>query len=54
MMGRTRHGKITVFDGSERHRGELMDVIVTRAGAFTLYGDPAVVGMEGEETASSA
>ncbi len=46
MMGRTRCGKIVVFDGSERHRGQLMDVQVTRAGSFTLYGDPAVVGME--------
>ena len=46
MMGRTRCGKIVVFDGSDRHRGQLMDVQVTRAGNFTLYGDPAVVGME--------
>lgn len=46
MMGRTRCNKIVVFDGSERHRGQLMDVRVTRAGSFTLYGDPAVLGME--------
>jgi tRNA-2-methylthio-N6-dimethylallyladenosine synthase len=46
MMGRTRCGKIVVFDGNERHRGHLMDVHVTRAGSFTLYGDPAVIGME--------
>ena len=46
MMGRTRCNKIVVFDGSERHRGQLMDVRVTRAGSFTLYGDPAVVGMD--------
>ncbi len=46
MMGRTRCGKIVVFDGSDRHRGQLMDVQITRAGSFTLYGDPAVVGME--------
>ena len=46
MMGRTRCGKIVVFDGGDRHRGQLMDVQVTRAGNFTLYGDPAVVGME--------
>jgi tRNA-2-methylthio-N6-dimethylallyladenosine synthase len=44
MMGRTRCGKIVVFDGTERHRGHLMDVQVMRAGSFTLYGDPAVVG----------
>jgi tRNA-2-methylthio-N6-dimethylallyladenosine synthase len=46
MMGRTRCNKIVVFDGNERHRGEIMDVNITRAGSFTLYGDPAVVGME--------
>ena len=46
MMGRTRCNKIVVFDGNERHRGELMDVNITRAGSFTLYGDPAVIGME--------
>jgi tRNA-2-methylthio-N6-dimethylallyladenosine synthase len=46
MMGRTRCGKIGVFNGSDRHRGQLMDVQITRAGSFTLYGDPAVVGME--------
>jgi tRNA-2-methylthio-N6-dimethylallyladenosine synthase len=41
-MGRTRNNKIVVFDGSERHRGQLMDVKITRAGSFTLYGDPAL------------
>jgi tRNA-2-methylthio-N6-dimethylallyladenosine synthase len=46
MMGRTRSNKIVVFDGSERHRGQLMDVQINRAGAFTLYGDPAIVGLE--------
>jgi tRNA-2-methylthio-N6-dimethylallyladenosine synthase len=44
MTGRTRCNKIVVFDGSERHRGEVMDVRVERAGSFTLYGDPAVIG----------
>jgi tRNA-2-methylthio-N6-dimethylallyladenosine synthase len=42
MTGRTRCNKIVVFDGSERHRGQLMDVKITRAGSFTLYGDPFV------------
>jgi tRNA-2-methylthio-N6-dimethylallyladenosine synthase len=46
MMGRSRCNKIVVFDGSERHRGQLMEVQVTRAGSFTLYADPAVIGME--------
>jgi tRNA-2-methylthio-N6-dimethylallyladenosine synthase len=45
MTGRTRCNKIVVFDGAERHRGQLMEVRITRAGSFTLYGDPAVVGL---------
>jgi len=44
MTGRTRCNKIVLFDGAERHRGQLMDVKITRTGSFTLYGDPAVVG----------
>jgi len=46
MMGRTRTNKIVVFDGSERHRGQLMDVKVTRTGSFTLHADPAVLGWD--------
>jgi tRNA-2-methylthio-N6-dimethylallyladenosine synthase len=46
MMGRTRSNKIVVFNGSERHRGQLMDVKITRAGSFTLYGDPAIINLE--------
>ena len=45
MTGRTRCNKIVVFDGSERHRGQLMDVRITRNGLFTLYGDPAIIGL---------
>jgi tRNA-2-methylthio-N6-dimethylallyladenosine synthase len=45
MTGRTRCNKIVVFDGSERHRGRLMDVKIIRAGSFTLYGDPAIVNL---------
>jgi tRNA-2-methylthio-N6-dimethylallyladenosine synthase len=43
MSGRTRCNKIVVFDGSDRHRGHVMDVRVTRVGSFTLYGDPAIL-----------
>jgi tRNA-2-methylthio-N6-dimethylallyladenosine synthase len=43
MMGRTRCNKIVVFEGSDRHRGQLMDVKITRSGSFTLYGDPAIL-----------
>jgi tRNA-2-methylthio-N6-dimethylallyladenosine synthase len=44
MTGRTRCNKIVVFEGSERHRGQLLDVKIIRAGSFTLYGDPFVLG----------
>jgi tRNA-2-methylthio-N6-dimethylallyladenosine synthase len=44
MTGRTRCNRIVVFDGGERHRGQIMDVKITRAGSFTLYGDPAILG----------
>jgi tRNA-2-methylthio-N6-dimethylallyladenosine synthase len=45
MTGRTRCNKIVVFDGGERHRGMIMDLKITRAGSFTLYGDPAIVNL---------
>ena len=43
MSGRTRCNKIVVFSGSERHRGQVMDVKITRVGSFTLYADPAIL-----------
>jgi tRNA-2-methylthio-N6-dimethylallyladenosine synthase len=43
--GRTRCNKIVLFDGGERHRGQLMEVKIERTGSFTLYGDPAVVNL---------
>jgi len=45
MSGRTRCNKIVLFDGTERHRGQVMDLKITRAGSFTLYGDPAIVNL---------
>ncbi|MGB9602258.1 MAG: TRAM domain-containing protein, partial [Limisphaerales bacterium] len=42
LMGRTRCNKIVVFEGSHRHIGELLEVNITRAGTFTLYGDPVI------------
>jgi tRNA-2-methylthio-N6-dimethylallyladenosine synthase len=45
MTGRTRCNKIVVFEGSGRHRGQLLDVKITRAGSFTLYGDPAILNL---------
>jgi len=43
LTGRTRCNKIVVFEGSARHLGQVMNVRITRAGSFTLYGDPAVL-----------
>jgi tRNA-2-methylthio-N6-dimethylallyladenosine synthase len=45
LTGRTRCNRIVLFDGSKRHVGQILDVRVTRAGLFTLYGDPAVVNL---------
>jgi tRNA-2-methylthio-N6-dimethylallyladenosine synthase len=45
LSGRTRCNKIVIMDGSARHRGELLDVKITRVGSFTLYGDPAIVNL---------
>jgi len=44
LTGRTRCNRIVVFEGSNRHRGQIMKVNVVRAGSFTLYGDPVIVG----------
>ncbi len=46
LMGRTRCNKIVLFEGSPRHRGQLLDLKITRAGSFTLYGDPAIVNLD--------
>jgi tRNA-2-methylthio-N6-dimethylallyladenosine synthase len=42
MFGRTRTNKIVLFDGDERHQGELLPVRIERATTITLYGDPAI------------
>jgi tRNA-2-methylthio-N6-dimethylallyladenosine synthase len=49
--GRTRCNKIALFEGHERHRGQLLDLKIERAGLFTLYGDPAILGLSDEEKA---
>jgi len=46
MLGRTRTNKIVVFDGSERHKGELLPLRIERATIAALYGDPAIHGIE--------
>ncbi len=46
LEGRTRANKIVIFEGSERHIGQLMDLRIVRAAPFTLYGDPAIVNLD--------
>jgi tRNA-2-methylthio-N6-dimethylallyladenosine synthase len=43
LTGRTPGNKIVIFEGGERHVGELFDVAITRSSGFSLYGDPAVL-----------
>jgi len=52
--GRTRCNKIVVFSGSPRHVGQTIDVRIERVGTFTLYGDPAVVGLGSEDDFANA
>ena len=42
LMGRTRGNKIVVFEGSERHVGQLFPVRINRSTGYTLYGDPVI------------
>ena len=45
LEGRTRNNRIVVFEGAQRHIGQLMDLKIVRTGAFTLYGDPAIINL---------
>ncbi len=42
LMGRTRTNKIVVFEGADRHVGQVMDVNVVGRSTTTLYGDAVV------------
>lgn len=42
LMGRTPGNKIVIFEGSERHIGEVFDVRIERTTGFSLYGTPAI------------
>ena len=46
LQGRTSCNKIVVFEGNERHIGQLIDLKVYRVGSFTLYGDPAIINLD--------
>ncbi len=43
LMGRSPGNKIVIFEGSERHVGEVFDVQIERSSGFSLYGTPAVL-----------
>jgi tRNA-2-methylthio-N6-dimethylallyladenosine synthase len=43
LMGRSPGNKIVIFEGSERHIGEVFDVQIERSSGFSLYGNPAVL-----------
>jgi tRNA-2-methylthio-N6-dimethylallyladenosine synthase len=43
LMGRSPGNKIVIFEGGERHIGEIFDVAITRSTGFSLFGDPAVL-----------
>jgi len=43
LSGRSPGNKIVIFEGGERHIGEVFDVKIERAGGFSLYGTPAVL-----------
>jgi len=45
LTGRTGCNKIVLFEGSARHLGQVLDLQITRAGSFTLYGDPAILNL---------
>jgi tRNA-2-methylthio-N6-dimethylallyladenosine synthase len=40
LMGRTSSNKIVVFEGDEHLTGSMLDVEITRANGFSLYGTP--------------
>ena len=43
LMGRSPGNKIVIFEGGERHFGEVFDVQIERSSGFSLYGDLAVL-----------
>ena len=43
LMGRSPGNKIVIFEGDQRHVGEVFEVMVERTTGFSLYGNPAVL-----------
>ncbi|MBL9137414.1 MAG: tRNA (N6-isopentenyl adenosine(37)-C2)-methylthiotransferase MiaB [Verrucomicrobiales bacterium] len=46
LEGRTGCNKIVILEGDQRHIGERLPVRIVRHGSFTLYGDPAILGLD--------
>lgn len=46
LEGRTRCNRIVVFEGADRHRGQLLDLKIERSSLFTLYGTPAILNLD--------
>lgn len=44
LTGRTRQNRPVVFEGSDRHLGQLLTVRITESTGFTDYADPAILG----------
>jgi tRNA-2-methylthio-N6-dimethylallyladenosine synthase len=43
LTGRSRQNRPVVFEGSERHVGQLLEVKITESTGFTDYADPAIL-----------
>ncbi|MEO6845835.1 MAG: tRNA (N6-isopentenyl adenosine(37)-C2)-methylthiotransferase MiaB [Chthoniobacterales bacterium] len=43
LTGRTRDNKIVVFEGADRHIGEIFEIRIQRSLGFSLLGDPAIL-----------
>ena len=47
MQGRTENNRVVNFRCDDsRLAGQFVDVKITRAGSFTLYGDPAILNLD--------
>ncbi len=44
LTGRSRQNRPVVFEGSERHLGQLIQVRITESTGFTDYADPSILG----------
>ena len=44
LTGRSRQNRPVVFEGGDRHLGQLLTVRITESTGFTDYGDPSILG----------